>query len=194
MKWQASISAAGTLLLWFATQVAQAVPIISVQAPTVPIAIGDTVTVNIVISDVVDLYGFQFDLIFDPTVLAAAADPVEGNFLLGGGSTIFIAGTVSGSTISATAGSLLTAIDGVSGNGILASFSFSAIGSGTGAFSIAEIILLDSRLNFIESSATGGAVTVLPASTSVPEPATPALLMLGLVAIWRRGRSFQPRT
>ena len=64
-----------------------AAPIISIQPATQNVSVNDTVSVNVTITDVTDLYGFQFDLSFSPAVLAATAIN-EGPFLSSGGRTL----------------------------------------------------------------------------------------------------------
>ncbi len=182
MKLNALFPIVSLAILGFAAPSSQAIPILTVQAPVGPVVVGSTVTINIAVSDATDLYGFQFDLEFDPTFLAAS-DPTEGAFLASGGNTFFIPGVVNGSIISATANTLLTAISGVNGNGILASFSFIALNEGATALSLSGITLLDSGLNTLESLAENAIVTINPRSTDVPEPATLTLLMLGLLVL-----------
>ncbi len=72
-------------------------------------------------TDVSDLYAFQFDLAFDPTILELQSIS-EGTFLPGAGSTNFFPGTIdnTGGTATATADSLVGAIPGASGSGTLA--------------------------------------------------------------------------
>jgi cohesin domain-containing protein/PEP-CTERM motif-containing protein len=175
----------GAAALWFTAQGAQAIPIVSVSAPAGPVTVGSNVIVNIVISGVTDLYSFQFDLNFNPTILAPAA-PTEGSFLSAGGATFFIPGVINGGTVAATAGTLLTAVSGVNGGGTLASFDFTAIGSGTSGLTAAGVLLYDSGLNSLASTSTGASLTVTP--SSVPEPASLALFGFGSIGVLLRGR------
>jgi general secretion pathway protein D len=149
--------------------------------------------VDVDIANVTDLYAYQFDLTFNPSVLSAVSSS-EGPFLATGGSTFFIQGTNDnvGGTVSATADSLLTAINGVNGSGELAVFTFDAIGAGTSAIGIQNETLVDSNLNVIADTTTGGSVTVRSGTTRAPEidaaSATSALTLLlgGLLVL--RGR------
>jgi len=123
---------------------------------------GSLVTVDVSISSVTNLYGYQFDLTFNPSILQAVSSS-EGSFLSKDGSaTFFIPGTNDnvGGTVAATADTLLTAVNGVGGAGELVVITFDAIGSGTSAINIANEILLDSNLNIISDTTTGGSVTV----------------------------------
>ena len=61
------------------------------NAPTA--FVGGNVVVNVNIANVNDLYGWQLDLGFAPSILTAnVLGPTEGSFLTGGGSTFFIGG------------------------------------------------------------------------------------------------------
>ena len=59
-----------------------------------PIHRDDTFTLDIGAKDVFDLAGWQFDIVFDPTVLEAL-NVSEGDFLkTGGGTTFFQSGSI----------------------------------------------------------------------------------------------------
>lgn len=85
--------------------------------------VGRTFMINIEISDVIDLYGWEFKLRWNSTLLEALSI-TEGVFLKGGGNTFFV------SKINNTVGymlvdcSLVGDVPGVSGNGILATAEF----------------------------------------------------------------------
>jgi hypothetical protein len=174
----------------------QAVPqaVLSIDPTTQTTSSGSVITVDVDIANVTNLYGYQFDLTFNPTVLAAVSSS-EGSFLAGGGSTYFIPGTNDniGGNVFATADTLLTAINGVNGSGQLAIFTFDAIGRGTSSIGIQNETLLDSNLNVISDTTTGGSVMVT-ATTTVPEidpaSAMSALsLLLGGLAVMRGRRT-----
>ena len=107
-------------------------PILSVQPSSLNVASGANFTVSVAVSGVTDLFAFQFDLGFNPSVLKADG-VTEGPFLASGGSTSFVPGAIDnvGGDVSNNADTLLTAISGVSGSGTLASFEFTALGSGS---------------------------------------------------------------
>ena len=162
-------------------------------------ATGTVVTVDVDIKNVTNLYGYQFDLTFNPSILEAVSS-TEGTFLPSGGATLFIPGTNDnvGGTVSATADTLLTAVNGVNGGGELAVFTFDAIGTGTSTIGIQNETLLDANLNVIPDVTTGGTVTVTSGTVSVPEidpaSALSALaLLLGGAAVLR-GRLAEART
>jgi hypothetical protein len=183
----AALSAAG---LWGSLATAQTANL-SIDPTTQAISTGHVVTVDVDIANVSDLYGYQFDLTFDPSILQAVSS-TEGPFLASGGDTFFIAGTNDnvGGTVSATADTLLTAVSGVSGTGELAQFTFDAIGTGTSTIGIQNELLLDSNLNLIPDTTTGGAVTVTSGTVTAPEidpvsALTALTLLLGGVAALR---------
>jgi hypothetical protein len=158
---------------------------ISVQSPMTNPAIGDTFTVDVNVTGITDLYAFQLDLTFDPTLLSAVS-VTEGGFLPTGGTTFFIPGTIDnvGGTVTATADSLIATIPGVTGDGTLAEFQFTALAPGASALSFANEILLDPSLNDITANTTfqDGSVTIRGVS-SVPEPVTSLLFCTGLLAL-----------
>src|ERR1700733_5332824 len=59
---------------------------VSVEPTPVDASQGQTFTVDIDITNVTDLYAYQFDLEFDPSIVSAIS-VVEGQFLPSGGST-----------------------------------------------------------------------------------------------------------
>src|SRR5262249_17907356 len=173
------------LLLRFSTLHASAVPILSMQPSSQTVQPGQSFSLDVDITNVTDLFSFQFDITFDPTVLSAT-NITEGPFLPGGGSTFFVPGTIDNTagTISFTADTLIGAISGVTGSDILATASFQALALGTSPITLSNPILQDSNLMDIASNIMNGAVTV------VPEPAPWLLFTTGLVSLllygWRR--------
>lgn len=157
-----------------------AVPILSIQPSAKSVSVNDTFSVDVAIAGVTNLYSFQFDLSFSPTVLAAI-DSTEGAFLSsGGGSTVFVPGSINNNagTISSTAATLVGPISGVTGDGILASVSFQALGAGTSVIALSNLVLLDSGgIDITPSTTTSGTVEI-SGSTTIPSPDT-LLLFLG---------------
>jgi|KBSMisStandDraft_5_1062788.scaffolds.fasta_scaffold20302_4 Cohesin domain/PEP-CTERM motif len=177
------------LLIALAAAPVFATPIISVSPPASVVNVGNTVSVDIVINGAVDLYAFQFDIGFDPSILSATSI-VEGALLPGGGSTIYLPGTISNAsgTISFTADTLETAITGVTGSGTLAKVTFQAIGAGSSPVNVLNVTLLDSTLSGIADTEQAGTIRAVGSSAAVPEPTTLALVLTGVVGLARRGR------
>jgi general secretion pathway protein D len=159
---------------------------ISVQPPAATVAAGSPVTIDVSVTDASDLFAFQFDVGFTPSLLAATA-VTEGELFSGKGVS-FIPGSIDN-----TAGTILFIADslsgpgpGINGDGSLARISFNTIGPGTAAVQVSNIVLLDSSLADIPATAVAGIVTV----TVVPEPATFGMLSaaLGLVVVGVRRR------
>jgi hypothetical protein len=164
-------------------------PMIFVEPSSLNVSGQAGFSLEIRISNVTDLAAFQFDVGFDPGVLSAIS-PAEGTFLPGGGLTFFIPGVVDdvGGTIGGTADTLIGFGSGVSGNGVLATLSFTAVGSGTSAITLFNVLLLDSNLYGIEPTIQNGSVDVSGISAAVPEPST--VLLFGTVLL---GSSFLAR-
>jgi Cohesin domain len=163
-----------------AASAAQAEALVSVVPQSTTLAQGDTSSIDIDITGVEDLYGFQFDLTFDPTLLAPGASS-EGAFLATGGATFFIEGdsvTLLG-TISGTANTLVGAASGVSGGSTLVEIQFTGIAPGTSAIALSNVLLQNSALDFISSTTSDGSVSV----QAVPEPVALTLLAAALAGL-----------
>ena len=168
-----------------ATAPVPAAPIVSIQPAVKSVSVNDTFSVDVAIADVADLYGFQFELSFSPTVLAVT-NITEGAFLSSGGeATFFIPGDIDNNagTISLTADTLIGAISGVTGDGILASVSFQARGAGNSAIVLSNIKLLDSALNEITSFTTTNGTVEVSGGTTIPLPDTLLLFLGGWISL-----------
>jgi hypothetical protein len=155
---------------------------VSVEPSSNNVSVGQTFDVSVDVASVTDLYAFQFDLGYDPTILSAV-NVTEGPFLPSGGSTFFIPGSIDNNvgTVTGTADSLIGAIPGVTGGGVLVNIEFQALATGSSPISLSNVTLLDSNLSDIGSTSADGSVTVGSVS-SVPEPRlTSLLLIVGLI-------------
>lgn len=145
--------------------------------------VGGAVNVSVSVDDVVDLYAYQFDLAFDPTVVSAMT-LTEGDFPGGGGGTFFIPGSINNTTgaITFVTSTLLGPVPGVNGSGFLATVRFNALTPGTSALMLSNVLLLDSTGGDIAAGIQNGSVTVTV--EDVPEPVPALLLAGGLGAIF----------
>jgi hypothetical protein len=174
---------------------ASAAPILSVSPSSQTVTVGQTFSVDFLISGVTDLYSFQFGIAYDPTIIGFLG-VTEGSFLSNAGATAFVPGFDDPflGYVFFNAVSLVGQIAGASGNGVLLTASFAALAPGTSLvaadFNIFVLDeLLDSTLTSIAFTNNGGSVTVRAAS--VPESSSLSMLLLGvalsIVAVrWRR--------
>ena len=165
---------------------AWAVPTLTVT-PTSTVTPGSSVNVDVTISDIADLYAYQFSLAFNPNLLQVSSYSL-GSFLDGSIDTIGDAGMLDNAsgTISYAFNSLLGPESGVSGNGSLLHITFNALADGVSSLNFSDLLLLDSSGNDIAATVIGGSVTVAtpvtPPVGDVPEPASWMLMGVGLVA------------
>ena len=124
---------------------------------------GSTFSITIQVQSVTDLYGAQFDLTFNPSVLEVLSVS-EGPFLKQGAGTFWLAPTIDNvaGTIVDAAQVRLDVDDGVDGSGTLATISFRAKATGTSSLSLGGILLSDSNGLPISSTSQPGSVTVQP--------------------------------
>jgi len=177
--WKQGIAAATLGALAAAASAQTAGPVLSPVATPSPAVVGSPVTVAVTLASVVDLYAYQFSLAFDPTVLQATS-VTEAAFLPAGGSTFFAGGTINNTlgTVSFTAASLIGALPGVSGSGVLANIGFNVTQAGVSPLVFSEVLLLDSNLLDITVQVQNGSVV-----TAVPEPGTWLMFGLGLACV-----------
>jgi hypothetical protein len=155
-----------------------------VSAARAVVMVGQPVSVDVSISNVTDLYAFQFSAGFNQNVLSGTGVR-EGPFLPSGGPTFFIPGTIDNTagTISLTADTLIGVVPGVSGSGTLAILDFTAVGVGASPISLTDVVLLNSRLQEISAAVEAESVTV------APEPTSLAIFFAGIIGfLWLRFR------
>lgn len=182
------------LSAWAAPALA-ADPLLTLVATPDPVHQGQGVDVSVMVSNVSDLYGYNFSLSFDASLLQAASF-TEGSFLSAGGSTYFdvVGFDNTAGMISFVYGGIGTPGAGVSGSGTLATLHFNAIGTGTSAlnFIAADTTLVNSSIDPSNSTITATLVNnTLAVAAPVPEPAHYMMLLAGLagIAAWRRRQS-----
>jgi Cohesin domain/PEP-CTERM motif len=203
VPWSVARGVAAALFVLFLTVAARpaaAAPItLSVLPSLHTAAVGDTFQLDIAIANVADLFAYQFDLNFNPSILSALG-VLDGGFLTSGGGTSVFGGAFA-LTLDNTTG-VITILDsllgpappatGAIGGGTLASITFTALASGSSAIEFANAIFEDSLGNSLDAQLTGGHVDVAGGSgepSPVPEPGTLTLMASGLaIAAIRRRR------
>ena len=160
---------------------------ITVEPPTTFVGQGQMFSVDIAIADVTDLFAFQFDLSFDPTILAASTI-TEGAFLPSGGGTSFFEGFIDnvGGNVTFAVRRLIGPGPAVTGSGTLGTATFTALALGTSPITPGNVILLDSSSiqMDIPVSVQGATANVVPEPpvNVIPEPATFLLVGGGALA------------
>lgn len=198
MAWQVGKNGFRTALMvgalaGFFAQTAIGAPVLSIVATPDPAIAGSPIALDVVMTDIADLFGYQFTISFDPTVLQATS-VAEGLFLASGGTTLFDGGTVDNTagSISFAFGTLVGPIPGVTGSGVLEHITFDTVNAGTTALTFSEALFLDSTFGDIAVQASAKSLTVTPTVASVPEPGTFVLMALGLAgiaAVIRQGKT-----
>jgi general secretion pathway protein D len=156
---------------------------------------GNTFSLNITVAGADDLFAFQFDLLFDSSVIRAQ-HVAEGAFLGSGGATFFVPGTINNTagSIDGLADTLVGFVPGVDGDGLLMMIAFDAIGFGAVPISFGNALFLNSNLADITSEVTvpTATVSVQRSPTAVSEPSTVGLLAIAFVGMALTGRSRRP--
>jgi general secretion pathway protein D len=186
LRFRVATVIAGLLLatVFSAAGFADSIPALSIDAASSTVSVGNSVTLDVNISNVTDLYGFQFDLGFTPGTLSASSI-AEGSFLSLGGPTLFLEGSIDNATgiISFTADTLFGPGPGIDGNGTLAILTLTGLTEGVSSIELSNVILLDSNLNPIDASLLNVSVEVTPGTVATPEPGTLVLLFSALVCV-----------
>ena len=112
-------------------------------------------TVNVMVADVVDLYGYQFKVYFDPNVLAATGDSI-GNFFPTPPGYVVWKNEIGWDYVTIAVTRPLGTVSGKSGSGILASISFVVIGTGGGYLQLDSVKMTNPRAAEIEFTSAWG--------------------------------------
>jgi adhesin HecA-like repeat protein len=184
-----TILAAAIMFVLSGCSFADGSAVVSIDPSSSTISSGGTATIDVDISGVTDLYGYQFDILFDAPTVSATSE-AEGSFLTGGGTTFFVPGTIDnvGGSLTATADTLIGAISGVDGSGTLAVLTFTGLAPGMTSIDLANVTLLDSNFNPIDFTTVDASLTVQSGVTPAPEPSGVFLVGLGLAALIRMRR------
>ena len=178
-----------SVMLLAGARLASADPIVAAVARIPPhtgdafsFSVGDTITVDIGVSYVPDLYDYQFSLAFDPHALRADSI-TEAPFFANTGRSFFTPGTIDNTSgvLSLTADTLFGPGPGLVGPGLLATAQFTALAAGSTSITLAplsDLVLEDSQGNTLGYVAQSS--DILVGNTAVPEPSTVSLLLVGL--------------
>jgi hypothetical protein len=139
----------------------------------------NTSTVDILVEDVTDLYGFEFEITFDPTVLEVVdADPDEEGVQIGAGDFLSPDWTLE-NTVDNDNGTIAYALCQMnpsppqSGDGILATITWRGKAVGTSPIQVAHVLLGAPGGAEIPASAEDGQIVVVSAQASPADPPTP---------------------
>ncbi|MES2741472.1 MAG: cohesin domain-containing protein [Pseudomonadota bacterium] len=161
----------------------QATPLLTLAADTSEQSIGGQFNISADISEISDLYAFNFTLEYDASKVILIS-VTEGNFLSKVNTTYFIPGTNDGmGSVAFSAVALIGPIGGASGAGNLLNFVFAGSAPGVAQFSSSDLLFINSALSGISVDRAPLEVLVLDDPTSVPEPAPLALIVTGALGL-----------
>lgn len=136
---------------------------VSVSPQTITASAGDTFTIDIVVDSAgSEVYGAQYELYFDNTILSAASQ-TQGTFLSqDGASTNVIVDTIDNTIGKVEYGETRLGPDvgGVTGSGIIASITFETIKSGTSALTLSYVMVMDSNNEEVMTTVNSGTCMV----------------------------------
>jgi len=135
---------------------------ICVDPPTSKAGVGQTFTININVSDVIDLYGWEFKLGWNLTLLDAVS-VTEGSFLKSGGNTFFVYKIFNTEGYILVDCTLLGNTSGVSGDGILATVEFDVECRGETILDLYDTKLVNSFEQLIFHEVIDGTIRVMNA-------------------------------
>ncbi|MBU1752825.1 PEGA domain-containing protein [bacterium] len=138
-------------------------PLVKVDQGVQSAANGTQFSVDIKVGSVTNLYGFQFDIRFDPNLLEVVS-VIEGTFLKSDGTyTTWVSPTTGTGSISNIGCTRLGTTTGVSGTGTLAVIKFRAKSEGVSLLDLQNVLLKDNSLPVtqdISSDVADGTVTI----------------------------------
>ena len=131
---------------------------VSVSPQTITTSVGDIFTIDIIVDSAgSNIYGAQYEMYFDNTMLSATSQ-TQGTFLSQDGeSTNVIVGDANNTIGKIVYGETrVGAPAGVTGSGVLASIIFEAVQSGTSALTLSYVMLMDSSGKEIMTTVNSG--------------------------------------
>jgi hypothetical protein len=162
----------------------------AIVTPSVTADVGDTLSIDVSISDAIDLTSWQFDLHFDPTIVQADS-VTEGPFMSAFGATLFTPGAIDNvnGTISVIAGFYVDLPPNPARDGVLATIALTLVALGASPLTFSNTFL---NLEDDGFAVANGQITVLD-SASIAEPASLVLLAGGFVLLSLRQRARRGR-
>jgi hypothetical protein len=152
---------------------AQPGPRVWVDPPQLEVAPGEEFLVQVVIEDGENLGGFQFDLVYDPSVLEVK-DAALGDFLGSTGRSVLPLGPEvddqDGTTVFGAAS--FGEPPGADGSGVLATITCVARGAGSSALQLRDVQVLDTQAARGSATLEDGQVVVGGAGAAAPTDAT----------------------
>ncbi len=117
--------------------------------------------ITIQASNITDLYGYQFTLIFDPSILEVVRISSTEFLVMDNASTIVIVNRINNAVGSLEYAETRTGVqNGVNGSGALAIIDFNAIANGISVLGLENVLLSDSNTNEIKVGVVNGSVNV----------------------------------
>jgi len=156
--------------------------IVLVNPPSQSVNVNSTITVEVKVDTVTNLYGIDVRLTFD----AAKLEAQDANTSLGGvqieqGTFLnpaqgFMAQNVADNTTGQVqyAFVLLSPAPAVSGSGVLAKITFKAKAAGNALITLNSVTLSNDQAQAIQATLMSGSITVLPGAAPTPSPTTPS--------------------
>jgi hypothetical protein len=173
------ILVAGLFLALIASLPSLADPVLSVVPASSTVNVGSSISYDINISNVTDLYAYQFDLTFNHAIVSAVSI-TEGSFL----TSFFIPGAIdnTGGTIAGNADTLIGAVPGISGSGTLAVLTLQGVAQGSSNIGFLNVSLLNSSLGPISNVSLQSGSVAVNGTVRTPEPSSRLLLLVGMAA------------
>ncbi len=185
--------------LLFLPSQARSAASLSLQSSASAVQVGDSFSVQLNVSGASNLYGWQVDVFFNPSVIHVLSTS-QGTFLSSGGfTTFFLNGTLNNTLglVDDLLATRLGSVLGASGNGLLATLNFQAVGPGVSPISLGNVVLASpSGASLPVGGLSGASVNVEnpPNQSQIPtlDATGGCFLMLALLVAgsrWVRRRS-----